>query len=147
MKRGSAVISLLMIGLGLFVFFQTLTFPKAFNPNDFGPAFFPRVLSIVLIIFGIGILALTRKEEKEVKYSQLLLIAMSILLSLAYIAAVSYFGFYLSTIVFTALFLIILQVKAKMAATYSVALCLIVYLIFTRLLSMPLPVGILTGTI
>ena len=137
------IISSLLIILSLAVFFTAGGFqdPGGAEP---GPAFFPRVLSILLFILAIFLLFQKDTNEEEENKVPLWRIGIPMLLFAFYIISINILGFAVSTglfVIFLLWFLgsrrwwvqIVTAISISAAVTYS----------FEVLLNVPLPHGFL----
>ncbi len=151
------VIGLLCIAPGILVLILTRSFPAgaASNMQLSGPAFFPNVLSIILIIMGLlqlgqGILRKTENAEGSVRNALKVLsrpasvtLIITILLIAFYIAAVERLGFFVTSYLF--LFLLLWRLKVVWWKSLLTALIFlaVIYLIFAKVFMISLPAGIL----
>lgn len=149
------IIGLFCVALGGLVLFLTRNFPAGQgNVQISGPAFFPNVLSIVLIIVGV-IEGLTGslKDEGEfasigaiwrgMKKPEFINILMLVALFLFYIFFVELLGFIITTFIFLFIVMWRLGVPLIKNILYSVIFLVVIVLIFGKLFTVSLPSGIL----
>ena len=109
---------------------------------------------IVFILFGLTTLYLIQmivnakrygvaEKNESFKDFQPKQFFVFLLLTVLYLLAVHYIGFYVSTLVFLVASLLFLKVKPIPTAIATVAILLLVYLAFTLFLKVKLPRGIL----
>ena len=102
MKKSDVIIGAVTLGLAIFVYIETLSFPKTIvTPGTPLASFFPRViagllglLSIPLIIFGIR----TKPEAQQaIKWRGIVKVTVGILLTAVYIILMPRVGFFILT--------------------------------------------------
>ncbi|WP_052256821.1 tripartite tricarboxylate transporter TctB family protein [Salinicoccus sp. YB14-2] len=112
----------------------------------YGPAFFPRLIFILLFVFAImmvleSILKRKLKVEEQVFSKKMLLNALLLILTIfGYILLFNFIGFLISSILFLFASQVIFNVKNKiMLIGVSVVIPFILYFIFSNLFNIPLP--------
>ncbi|MFD1206217.1 MULTISPECIES: tripartite tricarboxylate transporter TctB family protein [Sporosarcina] len=136
----SGIISIL---IGGFFYFLTLDFPDR-NTMEVGAAFLPRIYCGLLIIFGLilFIQGILDKEKSEKQWMTIGYALISMVIVLAYILAMPFIGFYISTalVIFGLLFF---SKVRRVATLISVPLgaVLFVYIVFELLLKVSIPLG------
>lgn len=148
----------LMLGLGLILFITSFSIPAGASLG-LGPSFMPRLMSGVLVLFGIlicldGVRTIRlEKEESNIRenmqgdYKSVLL---TLVFLLAYILLMKPVGFVLATtgyiaaqiLLFSRKMNITKQMKIKYLILSGVS-SVVIYLIFTKGFSLLLPAGIL----
>ncbi len=150
MGAWDAVAGVLLALLGSYVFLAARTFPNL--PGGYpGPGLFPQLLGVILALSGVGLLAhgaltgallrrvpLVRASRKE-KAGALLVILAVVL----YILLVDRLGFVPLAFLILAGLMLALGVSARWSIGLGVALTVLLYLLFGRLLHVPLPGGLL----
>jgi len=146
MRIGSRIIAILFMALGVFVIIKSAGFQQSLNPNDLGPALFPRMLAGLLILLSIGILYVKWEDSEEVRFQELPLSIFTTILAILYFYIVEPLGFVLSSLIFLIVYFRILRMQSWVKnIVYSVALVGVFYLTFVKILSMPLPAGRILG--
>ena len=143
MKKGEYALCLLMLVLVITVFVISETFPPALQEGDTGPAYFPRLLATMLLFFTLLQLYKTFKSsEQEVSYSGVHKMAACLLSYILYIFTSNIWGYFVVTPIFI---LVILNIKKKkkwlLNVLYTVIFTAFVYLVFYKILMLPLPAG------
>jgi putative tricarboxylic transport membrane protein len=143
------------IGLSLIIFACAVLvhvqgFPELDNGYP-GPALFPSVLAVLFILCGIGLIVQgIRKRENVLKFD-LGSVSLAGWINIAFIlgAIVCYIFFvdYIGFLIFSFLILMILmkwlEVKMILSLAMSIGVTLAIYLLFAKILLVPLPWGLL----
>lgn len=138
-------IGIVVIGIGIFFITNTLEFPEL-TLEPMGPAFMPRLYSILLIFLGLilAIKALREKKNQEntsvennMKY-----VLLSMLIVLIYVLLIPYLGFYVSTLVFCFVFLVFSKVNNKIVlVSVPIGTISLIYIFFDKILKVAIPLG------
>jgi hypothetical protein len=157
------MILLLCLGIGLFVIFQTMTFPSVKGQGfGQGPGFYPQVLACLLILLGIliplqdirgGEHRSTRAStagNETVKIGNGILIILVILACIASTYAFKYCGFVISGFLLTLLTVRLIRGGLTRDCWgrdlgFSVAIIALVYTIFQVVIGIQLPQSIYFG--
>ena len=156
-RSGSLGYVLIVFALIVFYFSKDIRELGFGNNSDPGPKLFPIGLSVLIALGGaieiyrnwkvkgqpaeaIGLA--DENSALDVKSKQLRAGALMGLF-FVYILAMPYLGFTLGTLVFATAMMMLLRFSWKMALSVSVALTLVVNLLFGMLFHVPLPRGIL----
>jgi len=144
------------IGLSIAVLCITPSFPEGqANVNITGPAFFPNVLAFAFIILGIIQLISASRSAKSspvqadksaappARGKRMLPAIEFIILLVAFIIAFEPLGFFVSTILFLFLLMLLLGLKWWKSLLYSLIYTAVIYLLFGVLFTIGLPAGIL----
>ena len=151
---GDGVVSLALLGIGVVVLLDGLNQAASTSASGVGAGFMPKVVGVMLIALSLALIVqvargrLGEADESEgdvdVRHTRWVPLAVCVAAVLVFIAAVEPLGYIIvSSIVF---WLTAWAVGARhivRTAIIAVALSLVVYLSFTRLLDIPLPAGIL----
>lgn len=149
MKKGNIVSSIISILVAVFVLYETKDFPSGAQ-NVPGPAFFPRIIAILIIGLSGLLIVMTyiRKEERNINFTSKndLKAYITIAIILVYIVLMNILGF----IIATPLFLITMIYYYGMRnyvknIIISVGVTALIFTIFKILLAVPLPQGIFLG--
>ena len=160
MKKVSDIISILFIAVAAAFFGIAGTFPEGTNGAT-GPGWFPRIMCVIIIILSVINLVTTHiahaeltEEEKEADAAvagnifkkENYLVWVTVIATLIYIFAIQYIGFVVSSIVYVFIMNFVYKVPEinKPAAFITpFAVTGILYFVFTNLLHVVLPSGIL----
>jgi putative tricarboxylic transport membrane protein len=151
---GDGVVSLALLGIGVVVLLDGHNQAASTSASGVGAGFMPKVVGVMLIALSLALIVqvargrLGEADESEgdvdVRRTRWVPVAVCVAAVLVFIAAVEPLGYIIvSSIVF---WLTAWAVGARhivRTAIIAVALSLVVYLSFTRLLDIPLPAGIL----
>ena len=145
MKR-AAVAWLFFVLIALVAFYEALKLPfgRASAP---GAGFFPAVLAVLLAAVALaGLIAALRGGEQEGEASRLVwkknILTVTALLAFAFIF--EYVGYLVTTFLFVAFLLRIVERKSwAQAGAVALSASLVSYIIFGLLLGAPLPAGFL----
>lgn len=139
---------LLSILVGSFFYYLTLDFPSI-ETDVLGAAFLPKLYSILLIIFGVILITKklvksnTNPENQEGEFKGFYGLS-SMVIVLIYVLLLPYIGFYIATILVMLTLLYFLKVrKILVLLSVSVGVTLFVFILFEKLLKVPLPTGVL----
>jgi putative tricarboxylic transport membrane protein len=149
MRVSDTVIGLSLIIFACAVLVHVQSFPKLDNGYP-GPALFPSVLSVLFIICGIGLIIQgIRKREKFLKFdfgsirlSGWINIVFVLGAIVSYILFSDYVGFLIFSFVILMILMKWLKVSIKLSLVMSVSVTLAIYLLFAKILLVPLPWGL-----
>ncbi|HHX59248.1 MAG TPA: tripartite tricarboxylate transporter TctB family protein [Epulopiscium sp.] len=150
MKKVSKVLSYIFIFIALYVFVIAGAFPKAAMGVP-GPGYFPRILSVVVIILSIIELFQCRLTGGDGTCEGIKLFSMenlrvwvSLGFIIFYFAGLAFAGFAISTAIYLFVMLRYFKVKSIIVqVAVPLGLTSVLFFIFTVLLKVQLPVGIL----
>ena len=140
----------IFMALGVFIWAMTFQFPVLDDGHP-GPSLFPRVLGTLFIFFGSLVVyhgwktRRVREEtplEDEVPLNYFNPILVIVLIA-AFIALATRLGFILSGAGILFLLMMKLRVSLLKRSIVSVALVCLVFFIFSKVLRVPLPIGLL----
>jgi putative tricarboxylic transport membrane protein len=150
MKKNDIIAGGIFIGLGIFIFTQTFTYPSPEKGHP-GPDLFPNLLALLFIIFG-GVLVFkafkTSVREEEISESppkpKKIINAFFVMGVIAvFVALVNFLGFLVTSAVLLFVLMKKLGVSLLKSAITSIVLTLFINLMFSKILRVPLPPGIL----
>ncbi|GHV36859.1 permease [Synergistales bacterium] len=151
MRFNNMVIGIAAILSGAFIFIYSQSFPDLGDGRP-GASLFPMILSALLVIVGLvqipsgvknaknGETLVTRLPEFNLHgFCNFLVVVMCVLF---YIYASDFLGFIITS--FLIMFVLTLTLRARVAVSIAVSLgaTLCVYLMFNKMLMVPLPVGL-----
>ena len=149
MRVSDSIIGFVMIFFGIAVVVQTMGFPAQPDGHP-GPEFFPNVLAVLFMLAGVTMIAGSiRRGEKilEVQAPGLgvsavvnILIVLSIIV--LYILVSDYLGFLFTSFVLMGFLMKWLGVTWNWTLVMSAALTMGIYLLFAKVLLVPLPWGL-----
>ncbi|AFL67918.1 tripartite tricarboxylate transporter TctB family protein [Sulfurospirillum barnesii] len=131
-----------LLCLGLYVLYGGLTLEVPFSYDPLGPTAFPIALGIVLAILSVFVIA----KPKEVHFPNLttnLKTILIVVLLFFYQFSFDFLGFLLATALLVFCISKIFKGTTPQALASSVGVSGVVYLIFSVLLEVPLPSGVL----
>ena len=149
MRVSNTAIGLFLILFAAVVLWHVQSFPSLDNGYP-GPALFPSVLAVLFIFCGIGlILQGVRQREKLLKFdtgtltlSGLLNILFVLGTIVCYIFLAQYAGFLIFSFLVLLILMKWLKVKPLASILMSSAVTLVIYLLFAKILLVPLPWGL-----
>jgi putative tricarboxylic transport membrane protein len=149
MKVSDTAIGLFLIVFACAVLIHVQGFPQLDNGYP-GPALFPEVLSILFIFCGIGLIIQgVRKREKILKFDLSSISSggwLNIVFVLGTVLCYIFFAEFLGFLIFSFVILMILmkwlKVKTLPSLIMSVVVTLGIYLLFSKILLVPLPWGL-----
>jgi putative tricarboxylic transport membrane protein len=136
--------------LGIFIWALTFGFPVLDDGHP-GPSLFPRVLGTLFIFFGSLVILSGRRagrteeaappeEEIQLNYFNPILV---IILIAAFIALAPKLGFIITGAAVLIIIMVKLRVSPLKSSIISVLLICFIYLVFAKVLRVPLPHGLL----
>lgn len=136
------------LALSVYVYVVSDAFKRVGEGLSENPAYYPRILALLLALFSCGILigAIRRRQAIVVKVNRELFgnIGKFLGILIFYILILKSVGFILSTVLFSFAMIWLLGSTRKQAAIYALPISLVVYFVFSYLLKVPLPKGILS---
>ena len=136
-----------IVALGIFILVKATGFPTLAGGYP-GPGLFPQMLGILLILSG-GVVVVQQVQEKAWPRWPRPLIqrerinALLVLLSVvAYLVLVEYGGFVLTVSLLLVGLMTSLGVRLRIGMLVGIGLALSTYLLFNKLLGVPLPRGL-----
>ncbi len=146
MKRSDVLIGGVAVALSAAVYIDTLSFPKMADGTP-GPALFPQILSALFALFGIILIVQARHPHvgDAVEYRTAAVVKAGLMLAAIafYVALVQRLGFLITATILTAVLMILLDVRVKIAVPAAVVTAVAFILLFEKVLRVPLPLGIL----
>jgi len=150
MKKNDIIVGAIFIALGIFIFARTITYPSL-EKGQPGPGLFPNLLAILFIAFATVLILKSGRplsqEEIEAEATlgpRRISNALFVIAIVAvYVLAVDYVGFLITSTVLLFLLMIKLRVSILKSALASFGMTLFINLLFSKILRVPLPFGIL----
>ncbi|MDR1741193.1 MAG: tripartite tricarboxylate transporter TctB family protein [Synergistaceae bacterium] len=148
MRFNDAVIGAAVVVFGLAVIFHVRTYPDM-GGRMMGPALFPTVLALLMIVAGlVQIRAGIKSKEPPVRRLPEFTLSGAVKFLLAagcvvfYIYASDYLGFLITS--FAVMFVLMLALRARplLAVLVAAGATVCVYLVFNKMLLVPLPIGL-----
>jgi len=147
MKKNDFIGGCLFIALGLFIFTQTSTYPSLEKGHP-GPDLFPNILAILFIGFGLALILKARKlpPKTEMPSSTPKRITNAFFvvgIIASYMILANRVGFLITSAILLFILMKKLGVTLFKSAMTSVLITLFINLLFSKILRVPLPYGIL----
>ncbi|NMB15504.1 MAG: tripartite tricarboxylate transporter TctB family protein [Firmicutes bacterium] len=150
MRIGELVIGGVAIALAVFVFILTLGFPQLPDGHP-GPGLFPQLLAIILAIMGLVLIGqnLSKRdlspggEEKAEGREEWVNILWVIGVILCYMFISEIAGFMITAVVISWVLMLRLGAARLKGFVASMAAVLFVYWLFSQVLLVPLPLGVM----
>lgn len=151
MVKADIITSIVFILLSIYVYISSLKFPKT-EIQLTGPAFYPQIISILLIITSIAIIIRGVKKLKAEgdtlmqKIQNWKRVLMVMVATFIYVIVLRTLGFLITTFLYLTILILLMQPeksKIKVSILISAAMTGVIYLIFSVLFSASLPRGIL----
>ncbi len=151
-KKAEIVFGGAAVLFALLFFILAGNFPGA-RGHDVGMAFYPRVLSILIIVLSVIVIlqGITRKETESESRESLFYtedkgvqrVVLLILATLIYPYLLQYAGFLILTPVYLGFLMWVIKAgKAKKILFLALLTTVLIYVVFQRLLKIPLPTGL-----
>jgi len=147
MKKNDIIAGGIFIALGIFIFTQTYKYPSPEKGHP-GPDLFPNLLALLFVGFGLALILKARKlisAETEVAAGpRRVPNALFVLAIVAvYVGVVQFIGFLITSAVLLFILMKKLGVTLLKSAIASIIITLFINLMFSKILRVPLPFGIL----
>ncbi|MBC2857132.1 tripartite tricarboxylate transporter TctB family protein [Cetobacterium sp. 2A] len=141
------IFSFVLCCIGISVYYTATQFQEGFMiDNGLGVDFFPKVISLILVILSIlmfiGTFKANHKSAKFSKESKYTFITIGLVIM--YIFLIDTIGYLLSTILFSFAVISVLKTKStRNKIIFSLLFPSVIYLLFTNVFKISLPTGIL----
>ena len=151
MKKRNLVASLFLFLFCAGYAYSTYQLPTRAIENSTQPSFFPWLIVVFLFVLTLSLLiqSLFYKNTDKVENKKTLgykISAYACILSISYLIFLPILGFVFTNILlFGGLMILYKEKRAIFVLTYSIAIPLVIFLIFKKIFSISLPVGILGG--
>ncbi len=147
MKRNDIIAGSIFIALGIFIFTQTWNYPSPEKGHP-GPDLFPNILALLFIGFGLALIIKARKlisaGNEIVLGPRRISNALFVLaIVVVYVGVVNFVGFLITSAILLFLLMKKLGVTLLKSAIASIMITLFINLLFSKILRVPLPYGIL----
>lgn len=129
-----------------YVFISSSSFPKLPMDQGYGAAFFPRLISIILLVLVCILFLQNLKIEKAVidfKFSTIKIPVLLMVMTVINLAIINIFGFIISDILIVTTSMIFLKINWKLALIVSALSVLLTFVLFHFVFDVSFPVGIL----
>lgn len=149
MKYSDIIIGVALILLGIHIFFISGKFEVLSKVTFGGPEFFPRfVATLLMICCAVLIVNAIRgkslNKRQQARPRDLLWVLYTFVLTLGYVLMIRHIGFFVGTVVYLIFFLIMVRERRpSVVSTTAVLVPLAIYLVFVRIMNIPLPEGLL----
>lgn len=151
-KRDQAT-GIALILLGVFFGFLTSQFKKPFTPEYPGPKLMPFLAVVMLVVCGIGVFVNGCRQSKEdavfLSKGGWVRVIVSFAVLCVYVLALKYVGFLISTPIVlyavTTYFAKASKIETKLwvRIVFAVVVSVLIWFMYVKLFSMPLPEGLL----
>lgn len=139
---GVVVVSGLCLALAALFFVRALGFPPPTPGQNVGPATIPLIWSAVLAVFAALAIRADIVEHKPVEHGRVRLVLGIIVLMGVFVAALPHIGFFAATVVLLLGGVYAIGYRRHvMVAVVTIGVLVFCYLVFVRVLGLPLPVG------
>ena len=151
MRSRNIVAAIVLIVVGLGYGYLTAGLPKRSLPNTPDPSFFPWLIAVSLLVLAVALLTRGLLERGGVRRADdaaggLRAPAVFLTLFVAYVAVLPLAGFVLASVPFFAALMWLYGERRRVwIGASSVALPLILVIVFRNGLKIPLPTGVLAG--
>jgi len=154
---GKVVFGIVLSLFGIFMILYSRTFPKVRSGGDVmtGPSFFPTIIGILMIAFGIYTIILNLLSRKNLseelknndnsffKSREFFNFLIFVLFIAIYPTVINVLGFFIGTFLFCFILMRRLQAKWIRAILSSLILVIFTWIIFTKVAFIFLPMGII----
>lgn len=139
------IFAILVILISSQIYYMASNFNLNFiGTSGLGPQFFPKIISIILIILGIILFITSKKDNEKFDFKKSSYTFLIIFVFGIYIYIINKLGYLISTILFAFIVISILKNTSLLTRIlYSVIFSISLYALFTYLFKVSLPEGIL----
>ena len=134
--------------LASYVYVGSSSFARSGSGLSQDPAYYPRVLALILALLSLGLLVGTvrKKIRPSVSVNREVLsnIGIFLVVLIVYTMILRPIGFVITTALFSGSMIWFMGGSRKTAIIYALPISLLVYIVFSYALKVPLPKGILT---
>ena len=155
MKReGNLIFGTVLIGVAILVIVEASFFPKFVVSGKKlpGPAFFPTILGIILVISGFYEIIMALLEKRFFRLSKpfsnylkdwgIQNVLILLLMLIIYVPIIKFLGFILGTFIISSLLMVRLKTGWIRSVVVSIALIVVIVLLFEKVFKIPLPEGV-----
>lgn len=137
------IFSIILCIISATIYYSASNFDMSYiGDTGLGPDFFPKIISIILIVLSI-LIFISKDNKKREKNTNIKYTLMTILIFALYIILIGKIGYLVSTIFFS--FMIISLLKKNsiiLKVVYSIIFPVGLYLLFTYAFKVSLPTGV-----
>ena len=146
-KNTHLISAILLTVFSLLVYYAALDYPPSLEGAEPGPAFFPKIIAVSLIILALGLIITgyndksTEPKSKIRNFDSLLIKRVSIvLITVVFILIIPFAGFMISSMLYIFTFMKIVKTKGYLIPIFiSVAVSIILTYTFKEFLYVQLP--------
>jgi putative tricarboxylic transport membrane protein len=139
---GELILAIFLMALALVFYVYSAQFPASMNPDDLGPAAFPRLMAGLVLLLGVAQIVLSCRERKQtkIKIPNKVGLVLGIILMFLYVFLMTRIGYFYTTPVFIFVLLGLLGNRRwGQMALVSAAFTAMAYLVFYKFLMVSLP--------
>jgi len=146
MRLGNRIWGILLCAVGIYYLIEGINLPPAAIGDPLGPLVFPSILGSALIACGVYLAVRPGPRTGQAAFSrgtfpQVLILFVLLLL---YSAAIPWLGYLLATVVFVFITAFLMGERSwAKGAVISVVFSVGIFFLFIRVLTIPLPLGLL----
>lgn len=130
-----------LVVAGVATALEATTFDVAFMTDPVGPKALPLLVAAMMLLAGVRTLARPREEVALPPGPVALRMGGAALAFLAYAAILPWIGFFLATTLVVAALAVLYRGPVQGSVTAGLTLAAALWLLFVRILALPLPVG------
>ncbi len=139
---GVLVVAGLSLGVAVMFFVRAWGFPPPTPGQTVGPATIPLIWSVLLAVFAAITVRADLVDHKEVKHGRVMLVLGIIVLMGLFVALLPHLGFFIATVILLSGGIYAIGYRRHVVvATMTIAVLAFCYLVFIRVLGLPLPTG------
>jgi len=138
------IFSIILCMISAVVYYSASQFDMSYiGDTGLGPDFFPKVVSVILIVLSILIFISSGKDKKTEKNPNVKYTLITIVIFAVYIVLIGKIGYLVSTILFSfAIISLLKKDSIVLKVVYSIIFPVGLYLLFTYAFKVSLPTGI-----
>ncbi len=152
MRNKNIIAAIVLIAFGVFYGFLTANLPDRSLPNTPSPAFFPWIITAVILVLSVWLLVRGMRQPKvesePIDVAKLKLAAAAMVFFLLYLAVMPILGFVLATLPFFAAMMVLYGEKRPIwIGSGAIGVTAVLYIVFRHGFGVFLPQGLLRGII
>lgn len=144
MRRPDAIVSLLLLGISSYVFYETASYPEPIVPGSPGPALYPRVVASLIAVSSVALFVQSVRETRRNGTPAAPLglarmwLSVSLIMLFLFIAP-HWDTFVLLPLLMSSIMAIMGERRFKTILATALVFDLFVYVVFYRVFGVPLP--------
>lgn len=145
MKKANKIIAVILIIISGFFFFFSMKFPESVG-NEVGHAFFPKLLSVTLILLSIILFVAKEEDESaifEFSNNQKMIFIIGAISLVIYVVAINILGFVISSAIYSIVWIYLMGNRDIKKFVVPLLFSIVISIVFEKMLGVVIPHGII----